>query len=99
MHGNILHKLEQLSARHEEVSALLADPETIGKQEQFRNLSREYAQLEPVRKAYTAYRKKLADIDAVKEILREGDSEMRVLAQDELDQAESKLETLEKELY
>jgi peptide chain release factor 1 len=99
MHGNILNKLEQLTARHEEVSALLSDPETIGKQDQFRNLSREYAQLEPVRKAFAAYRKQLADIEATREMLQGGDSEMRALAQEELTQTEVKLEALEKELY
>src|SRR5687768_14103754 len=99
MHGNILNKLEQLTARHEEVSAMLSDPETIGKQDQFRNLSREYAQLEPVRKAFAAYRKQLADIEAAREISRDGDSEMRQLAQDELTHAEARLESLEKELY
>jgi peptide chain release factor 1 len=99
MHGNILQKLEQLTARHEEVSAMLSDPETIGRQDQFRNLSREYAQLEPVRKAFAAYCRQLADIEAAREMLRDGDSELHALAQDELTQAQVKLETLEKELY
>jgi peptide chain release factor 1 len=99
MHGNILNKLEQLTARHEEVSALLSDAETISKQDQFRTLSREYAQLEPVRKAFAAYQKQLTDFEAIKELLRDGDNEMRQLAQAELAQAEAKLESLEKELY
>jgi peptide chain release factor 1 len=99
MQGNILSKLEQLATRHEEVSAMLSDPETIGRQEQFRNLSREYAQLEPLRKSYDAYRRQLEDIEAAREMLRDGDGELRALAQDELAQAEARLEALEKELY
>jgi peptide chain release factor 1 len=48
MNPSMLAKLEQLASRHEEVSALLAEPEIIGDNDRFRALSVEYAQLEPV---------------------------------------------------
>jgi peptide chain release factor 1 len=98
MHPNIMNKLEQLTARHEEVAALLSDPEIIGKQEKFKNLSREYSQLEPVQKAYLRYKKQLSDIDNLKSMLRDSDNDMRALAEEELKQAEKNFESLEQEL-
>ena len=48
MNPSVLSKLEQLSARHQEVSALLADLTIIHDQDRFRALAKEYAQLQPV---------------------------------------------------
>ena len=48
MTPNLLRKLEALAERHEEVGRLLADPGVIADNTRFRNLSREYSQLEPV---------------------------------------------------
>jgi peptide chain release factor 1 len=48
MKESILNKLHTLLDRHEEIAGLLADPGVISEQNQFRELSQEYAQLEPV---------------------------------------------------
>ena len=48
MKQSILEKLQHLADRYEEVGALLSDPEVIGQQTRFRELSREYAELESV---------------------------------------------------
>ena len=98
MNPSILNKLEQLGARHEEVSALLADPEIIGDQERFRALSMEYAQLEPVASGFQAYRQTLDELAAVQEMARDSDPEMRALAEEEIIATESRLEKLEKNL-
>ena len=56
MKASLLDKLDALSDRHEEVSALLGDAETIADQERFRDLSREYSELEDVVRCYGDYR-------------------------------------------
>ena len=55
MKQSILEKLQHLADRYEEVGALLSDPEVIGQQTRFRELSREYAELESVVKSYRDY--------------------------------------------
>ena len=55
MKQSLLNKLELLSARHEEIAALLAEIETINDQPKFRSLSMEYAQLEEVVNSFSAY--------------------------------------------
>ena len=81
MNASMLAKLEQLTERHQEVGALLADPEIIGDNDRFRALSMEYAQLEPVASGFLAYRRTLDDLDSAREMSRDGDSELRALAE------------------
>ncbi|MEW8027420.1 MAG: PCRF domain-containing protein, partial [Candidatus Thiodiazotropha sp.] len=52
MKPSLRGKLDQIAERFEEITALLADPEIQSDQNQFRDLGREYAQLEPVVEAY-----------------------------------------------
>ena len=62
MKSSIVEKLERLKERYEEVSALLSEAEIINNQNRFRDLSKEYAELEPVVIAYKKYQQLLADI-------------------------------------
>jgi peptide chain release factor 1 len=55
MKDSIQRKLEKLDERFEEISRLLADPGVIAKQNQFRDLSMEYAKLEPLIERYRGY--------------------------------------------
>lgn len=98
MKESIRQKLERLTSRHEEVSALLGDPGTIADQNRFRTLSREYAQLEPLASGYRRYQKVLNDIAAAQEMARERDPELRAMAQEELQQASARRDSLEHEL-
>ena len=52
MKASILNKLDTLNDRHEEIAGLLAEPEVMQEQNQFRQLSVEYSQLEPVVQEY-----------------------------------------------
>ncbi len=90
MNPSMLTKLEQLAARHEEVSALLAEPEIIGDNDRFRTLSVEYAQLEPVASGFWAYRRVLDDLAAARDMTGDNDPELRILAQDELLETEAR---------
>ena len=98
MKASINEKLENLSERYTEVGALLSDAETISNQNRFRELSKEYAELEDVVKAYERYRKVRNDIDEARALLKDGDQDMREMAQEELKTAEGLLEPLEREL-
>ena len=98
MKPSILHKLENLSERLQEINALLADPSTIAVQEGFRGLSKEYAQVSPVVEAFDRYRGALADIATAEEMQRESDPELRALGEEELKASKEKREQLELDL-
>lgn len=98
MKASILFKLENLQERYEEVSALLSDAGIIADQNKFRELSREYAELEPVVKSFRAYQQVVDDIEEAKALLKDGDADMREMAQEELKDGEARLEVMEAEL-
>jgi peptide chain release factor 1 len=86
MKPSIRGKLDQIAERFEEITALLADPEIQNDQRQFRELGREYAQLEPIVETYRRYAASEADIASAQELL--DDPEMASLAREELASAE-----------
>jgi peptide chain release factor 1 len=96
MKDSIRSKLDQITERFEEITALLAQPEVQASQNQFRNLSREYAQLEPVADCYRRYCDFELTITGAREML--DDPEMAELAREELQQAESDKLAMEPEL-
>ena len=98
MKASILAKLDNLNERYQEVAALLSDAETIADQNKFRDLSKEYAELEPVVKAYLGYQEVINNLDEAKLLLKDSDPDMRAMAQEELAEAESQLEPLELDL-
>lgn len=98
MKASILAKLDNIDERYQEVAALLSDSETISDQNRFRELSKEYAELEPVVKAYVDYRDVINNLQEAKLLLKDSDPDMRAMAQDELAEAESKMEPLELDL-
>ena len=95
MKASILAKLDNLDDRYQEVAALLSDSETIADQNRFRELSKEYAELEPVVKAYVDYRDVINNLQEAKLLLKDSDPDMRAMAQDELAEAETQRVPLE----
>ncbi len=98
MKASILAKLDSLSERYEEVGARMSDPDIIGDQNKFRELSKEYAELEPVVKCYLSFQEVVSNIDEAKALAKDSDPDMRAMAQDELKQGEQQLEVLELDL-
>lgn len=98
MKPSIQKKLQSLVERHEEVAALLSDSGVIGQQDRFRELSKEYAQLEPVVNAFKGYQACLQTRAEAELLQQEADPEMQALAKEEYKNAEMRRETLEQEL-
>ena len=98
MKASILEKLDNLCERYTEVGALLSDAEIISNQNRFRELSKEYAEIEPVVDSYNQYRTVMDDIDEAKQLLKDGDADMREMAKEELDSAQEQVEPLELQL-
>ncbi len=101
MKESILNKLETLSERHEEVAALLGDIEIIGDQAKFRDLSREYAELETVVQCYGKYSQVSEDLEEARLMLQDSDPDLREMAKEEVetqsllgDELELELQTL-----
>ena len=98
MKSSILAKLDNINDRYQEVGALLSDSEIITDQNKFRDLSKEYAELEPVVKAYLNYQEVVNNLQEAKLLLKDSDPDMRAMAQEELADGETELEGLELDL-
>jgi len=98
MKDSILAKLEKLQDRYEELAALMSDPDVIGDQNRFREYSKEYAELEPVVKAFAAYRQAESDLEEAELMAQDSDPDMREMAKEELADAKVRIEQLEGEL-
>ena len=96
MTPSIRRKLEALAERHEEVGLLLSQPDVLGDNARFRELSREYAQLEPVTASLREHdhaERELADARSMLD-----DPDMRDMAAEDIDRLEQRLVELDGEL-
>lgn len=98
MKSTLQTKLITLVERHEEISMLLSDNEIISDQNRFRELSKEYAQLESLVLCFREYQQTLTNINAAKTMLQEQDAELRTLVEDEIKQLTQQQTELEQQL-
>jgi peptide chain release factor 1 len=96
MTPSIRRKLETLAERHEEVGRLLAQPDALADNQRFRDLSREYAQLEPVAASLRAHDEAERELAETRAML--DDPEMRDMAVDDVARIQARLEDLDGEL-
>ena len=96
MKPSLLSKLEHLADRLEELNRFLASQEATADMEQYRRLSREHAEIEPLVNRYRAWRQTQADLATAREML--SDKEMRDLAEAEIEDGTARLADLEGEL-
>ena len=94
MKESIRFKLESVSDRVAEIAGLLADPEVIADQNQFRDLSREYARVEPVVALFREYEALLDDIATAEEMANDKDNDIREMGQEELGDLSDRREVL-----
>lgn len=85
MKESIRIKLEKIKERFEEISALLSDPEVIANQNQYRALSKEYAEKEAIVKCFEQYQQVLDNMAEAEGMLNDSDPEMRAMGQEEMD--------------
>lgn len=98
MKASLLKKLDLLQDRFEELTALLGDAEIITDQNKFRAYSREYAEIEPVVGAFTAYRQVQENVAEAQLLLKDSDPDLREMAEEEISSAKAQLETLDAQL-
>jgi peptide chain release factor 1 len=96
---SILIKLEGIEERYTEVAALMADPGVLGNQNQFRALSMEYAQIEPIVQSFRGYKQAQRDVENARDMANDPDPDMRAMAEEEIKSAEQHVVELEKALH
>lgn len=96
MTPEIEHKLTLAKERFEEITLMLADPKVMANQNKFRDLSIEYAQLEPLVESFGFYNETQDELQDAKDML--GDKELKELAMESIKDNEKRLAQLDQEI-
>ena len=83
MKASLEQKLTDVRERHEELAALMADPEVTANAARFATCSREYAELAPVVITFDAWQNALSEAADAARLLDDDDAELRELAAEE----------------
>jgi peptide chain release factor 1 len=94
----MFEKLKSIEDKYEELSKLLMDPVVLSKPAELQKYSKEQAELQPLVDKIREYNKLLSSIEEAEEILKEGDGDLRELAEAELKEATEKRPVVEEEL-
>lgn len=98
MKPSIEKKLAALETRLNEISQMLSDPAVVADQNKFRDLSKEYAQLEPIVNCFRKYTVNQQALEEAEEILTSEDRELRNLATEEINNLKVIQHDLEEEI-
>lgn len=98
MRDSVVKKLQTLSQRHRQVSTLLADSSVIKDQDRYRELSKEYAQWGALVNAFHSYEALEHEITKAKELLKDCDSDMEQLINEEIRELAKKRDIAVEEL-
>jgi peptide chain release factor 1 len=83
MRDSIRRRLERSAERCEEVGRLLSEPQVLDNADRFRELSVEYARLQPTAAGMAEYLGLEAELASAAELARDGDAAMRALGAEE----------------
>ena len=96
MKPSLLSKLDQLTQRLEEVSALMNQEGATADMEHYRKLTREHSELEPLVALHAQWTQSQADLIAAQEMM--SDPDMKSFAQEEIGAAQERAAALELDL-
>ena len=92
-------RLEELVDKLDTINNQLTDPDVVTDQNKFRKLMKEQSDLVPIVDKYKEYKDAKSTIEDSLEILEEeSDEDLREMAKEEMNDAKSRLETIEQEL-
>ena len=91
-------RLDQMEARYEDLGRQLSDPNIVSDQENYRKVSKQHRDLEPVVEKFREYRTLKNGIADAKAMLAESDPEIKEMAQAELDELQPRVEPIEEAL-
>ncbi|MDH4232228.1 MAG: peptide chain release factor 1 [Nitrospirota bacterium] len=94
----MLDKLIQIEDKYDNLTNLLMDPKVLSVQSEFQKYSREHAELQELVEKIREYKRMLSELESTEELLKSGDSELKELAQAELEELKKKRPLLESEL-
>lgn len=94
----MINKLHGIEERFIKLEQLLGDPAVISDQVKYQKYLKEHGELSKLVTAFREHKEILREIEGAKELLKDADSDIRDMANDELDSLAQKREKFESEL-
>jgi len=95
----MLEKIEKIARRYEELEKRMADPEVLADHVRLAGLAQERSDIQPIVESYRRHKELVRELDDTRELLEMAeDPEMIKMAQEEIEQLEGELETLEERM-
>lgn len=91
-------KLAGIAERYEELGRLMAEPEIAADYEKVAEYAQERSNLEPLAEGYYEYRSILDQIEEAEQMLDSDEAEIRLLAEEELEQLRARRDKLESKM-
>lgn len=91
-------KLEAIERRFYDLEEQMADPGVVGDSQRFSKIHKEYKDLEPIVQVFQRLTQCRAELKSAREMLYEGDEELRTMAKEEIASLEEEMETLQEEI-
>ena len=95
---SILSKLSEVSERYAEVEHLLSQPDVTSNQENYIRLSKEYSELSPIVKAFKDFEQSESSLNEAKQLIKDGDPDIREMAETEIEDLTASIQALEVEI-
>ena len=73
MKDSLKKKLQQLTQRYSDIGLMVSNPEVVSNQNKYRDLMKEYSQLEPLVTCFQGYNKACESVMAAEELLKDDD--------------------------
>ena len=97
--STIFAKLAEIEQNYEEMGRLMADPELLARQEEWQQLAKDHAGLEPIVTAYREHKKVEKELAENEELLNEKlEPDFLELVESEIETLKARKEELEQEL-
>jgi len=95
----MLEKIAKIARRYEELEKRMADPEVLADHVKLAELAQERSDIEPIVESYRRHKDLVQELDDTRELLEMAeDPEMIKMAEEEIEQLEGELESLEERM-
>lgn len=94
----MFEKLKGVEERFLEIEKQLSDPDVVNDRAVYAKYIREHSELNKIVTVYRNYKKKLEDIEESRELLKDGDPDIKEMAKEEIETLSADSENLELEL-
>jgi len=93
-----LAKLDDIEGRYEELEQLLSSPDIYGNQQKYSELAKAHSDLSEIVQVYRQYKDVCGELEENRELLEDGDRDIRELARNEIPDLEQRQAELEDQL-